>query len=136
MIPAEEIELGAIGLNICADNFPASLALGRTLGQMGSELLLSPCAWAVDADHDNGSRPYGDLWLESYSILAREFQMPVIGVSCVGPITSGPWAGRKCCGSSLAMGPDGEVLARGPYDEEALIVVEVVPHSRERLERR
>ncbi len=128
--------LGAIGLNICADNFPRSQSLGRALGQMGSELLLSPCAWAVDANHDNDAQPYGDLWLESYSKLALEFEMPVIGVSCVGPITSGPWAGRKCCGMSLAMGAGGEVIARGPYDQQALVVVEVTPHNSGRAERR
>ena len=127
---------GAIGLNICADNFPCSQALGRALGQMGSEIILSPCAWAVDADHDNDARPYGDLWLESYTKLATEFQMPVIGVSCVGAITSGPWAGRECCGMSLAMGADGGVLARGPYDSQALITVEVTPHNVGRIERR
>ncbi len=79
--------LGATGLNICADNFPRSKALGRAFGQMGSELILSPCAWAVDADHDNEAKPHGALWLESYSKLALEFEMP--------QSTSGAW--RAVC---------------------------------------
>jgi predicted amidohydrolase len=112
--------LGLIGLNICADNFPESVALGESLAIMGARLLLSPCAWAVDADHDNEAKPYGGLWLNSYGILAREHGLTVVGVSSVGPLTAGPWAGRKCIGSSLAMGPSG-VLARGPYDQEALV---------------
>lgn len=49
-----------------------------------------------------------------------------MGVSNVGPITRGGWAGRVCIGSSLALGPAG-VLARAPQgvDAEALVVVEV-----------
>jgi hypothetical protein len=49
----------------------------------------------------------------------------VVGVSSVGPMTGGPWAGRKCIGCSLAVGPGGEVLARGPYGEGAAAVVPV-----------
>jgi hypothetical protein len=53
--------------------------------------------------------------------------MTVIGVSCVGWLTGGPWKGRKCIGNSLAVGPGGRTLAVGPYgvDAEALTVVEV-----------
>ena len=53
---------GVIGLNICADNFPDSLALGHALGRMGAQLLVSPSAWAVPADHDPQREPYGALW--------------------------------------------------------------------------
>ena len=44
-------------------------------------------------------------------------------------LSGGPWAGRPCIGKSLAVGPGGGVLARGPYgvDAEALVVVEVEP---------
>ena len=59
--------------------------------------------------------------------LARLHEITVIGVSKVGWLTDGPWKGRKCIGCSLAVGPGGEVLAQGPYgeDAEALIVVPV-----------
>jgi len=59
--------------------------------------------------------------------LARLHEITVIGVSNVGWLTDGPWKGRKCIGCSLAVGPGGEVLAQGPYgeDAEALIVVPV-----------
>ena len=53
--------------------------------------------------------------------------MTVIGVSNVGPMTGGPWAGRKCIGCSLAVGPGGAVLAEGRYDAEAVVCVEVTP---------
>lgn len=119
--------LGIIGINICADNFAESLALGQSLAWMGSQVLLSPCAWAVDAGHDNVREPYGDLWKGSYSALARQFRLPVVGVSNVGRLTAGPWKGRKCIGCSLAMGPAADVLAQGPYgeDAEALIAVDL-----------
>ena len=64
----------------------------------------------------SGSRggPYGKLWLDSYSELAQLYDLTVIGVSNVGRLTAGPWEGRKVIGCSLAVGPGGEVLARGP----------------------
>jgi predicted amidohydrolase len=119
--------LGGIGIPICADNFPDSLTLGESLVRMGAQLLLSPCAWAVDAGHDNSRDPYGQLWLDAYVPLARTYDVTVIGTSNVGRIRSGPWAGRKCIGCSLAVGPGGEVLVRGPYGEnaEALLMVDV-----------
>lgn len=117
--------LGVVGLDICADNAPASLALGRTLGHMGAQLILSPSAWAVPPQHDDAAEPYGAMWVESYTTLAREYGMPVIGVSNVGPVLGGEWDGWRCIGCSLAVGLDGEVLARGPYGTEALLVVDV-----------
>ena len=123
-----ETELGTVGLAICADNFSDSLAVGHVLARMGAQIILSPCAWAVDADHDNSRDPYGRLWLDAYSELARLYDVTVIGVSNVGWLTAGPWKGRKCIGCSLAVGPTG-ALARGPYGEaaEAMTVVEVQP---------
>jgi predicted amidohydrolase len=122
-----ETELGTIGLNICADNFGNSLAIGHVLCRMGAQIIVSPSAWAVDADHDNTKEPYGKLWLDSYSELARLYDVTVIGVSNVGWITNGPWRGRKVIGCSLAVGPGGRVLAKGSYGEAAaaLIPVEV-----------
>jgi len=121
-----QTELGTLGLDICADNFGSSLAIGHVLGRMGAQLLLSPSAWAVDANHDNTRDPYGKLWRDSYIELARLYDMTVIGVSNVGAITGGPWAGRKCIGCSLAIGPGGEILAEAPYGEESLVCFQVL----------
>jgi predicted amidohydrolase len=124
-----ETELGTIGLAICADNFGNSLAVGHVLARMGAQLILSPSAWAVDADHDNDREPYGRIWLESYAGLARLYDLTVLGVSNVGPLTGGPWRGRTCIGCSLAVGPGGNILARGPYgaNAEAVVVTEIEP---------
>jgi len=119
--------LGAIGINICADNFPDSLVLGHSLARMGAQILLSPSAWAVEAEYDNNKHPYGSMWKKSYMTLAKLYDMIVVGVSNVGWINAGVWRGRKCIGCSLAVGPGGNILAEGPYGEsaESLIVVQV-----------
>jgi len=121
-----ETPLGKIGITICADNFPNSLELARAQMLMGCELLLSPSSWAVEKDHDNRVEPYGGLWHQAYTTLARQ-SLTVIGVSNVGWLLGGPWNGRKCIGCSLAVGPGGEVLAQGPYGEaaESLIIVDI-----------
>lgn len=122
-----DTSFGRTALNICADNFPNSLAIGHSQARMGARILLSPSSWAVPADFNHQKTPYGDLWEGSYKTLALHYQIPVIGVSNVGWLTAGPWEGQKCIGCSLAVGPDGEILAKGTYGEEAeeLIVVEV-----------
>jgi predicted amidohydrolase len=121
--------LGTIGLNICADNFPNALDIGRTLGRMGAQLLVSPSAWAVDADHDNQAQPYGNLWRDAYATLARQFQMPVVGVSSVGPLDAGPWTGRKCIGCSLVIDKQGREVMMGPYGEPAVLGAELTISS-------
>jgi predicted amidohydrolase len=120
-------ELGTLGISVCSDNFPNSLAIGHVLARMGAQLLLSPSAWAVDADHDRFVEPYGECWRRAYAELGRLYDLPVIGVSNVGWLTDGPWKGRKAIGCSLATNNCGEILAEGPYGEsaEALIVVDV-----------
>lgn len=123
-----ETELGTIGVCICADNYWDSRAMGHVLCRMGAQVILSPSAWAVVPEHDEAAEPYGDDWLPSYTELARLYDVAVVGVSNVGMMTGGPWAGRPCIGKSLAVGPGGDVLAWGPYgvDAEALVVVETM----------
>jgi predicted amidohydrolase len=120
-------ELGTLGISICADNFPNSLAIGHVMARMGAQILLSPSTWAVDADHDNQVKPYGERWRSAYRELGRLYDLPVIGVSNVGWLTDGPWKGKKAIGCSLATNDRGGVLAEGPYGEsaEALIVIDV-----------
>src|SRR6185295_8656956 len=93
--------LGCFGVMICADAFVEGEIIARALARMGAEILLSPCAWAVPPDHDNARTPYGDLWRNCYGSVARDFQLWIAGVSNVGPIRSGPWAGHPCIGCSL-----------------------------------
>jgi predicted amidohydrolase len=125
-----ETELGVIGLNICADNFADSSAIAHTLARMGAQIIVSPSAWAVPADHDQAREPYGKLWRDSYGKLATLYDLSIVGVSNVGPIEAGPWRGRKCVGCSLAVGPGGEILAQGPYGERAEALIRVAIQTR------
>jgi predicted amidohydrolase len=128
-----ETDLGTIGVNICADNFSESAALGHALARMGAQMILSPCAWAVPAEHDNDHEPYGGIWRNSYTNLARLYEMPMVGVSNVGWLDAGPWQGRKCIGCSLAVDGNGKVAAEASYGEaaEQLLTVELRLHARD-----
>jgi predicted amidohydrolase len=120
-------EFGKVGVMICADAFIAGHTISRRLGELGARIILSPCAWAVPADHDNEAEPYGQLWIDSYSPVAREFGLWVAGVSNVGRLRSGDWAGRDCIGSSMLVGPEGGIAGRAPFGREAesLTLVEI-----------
>lgn len=126
---------GTFGLMICADAFAPGQVASRTLGLMGAGMILSPCAWAVPADHDNAREPYGGLWLENYCPVAREFSLWIAGCSNVGWLSEGPWKGRKCIGSSLVIGPKGQTELMGPYgvDAEKILFVEVKVKETKRL---
>src|SRR5438093_1923856 len=119
--------LGSIGVMICSDAFARGQIVSRTLGLMGADIILSPCAWAVPADHDNEKEPYGRLWLDNYCPVARDFKLWIAGVSNVGRLDDGPWNGRKCIGCSLVVGPDGREVLRGPYgaDAEAILYTDI-----------
>lgn len=124
--------LGTFGLMICADAFVPGQVIARSLALMGADVILSPCAWAVPADHDNTREPYGRLWRDNYGPVARDFSLWIAGASNVGWITAGPWAGRKCIGCSLIVGPDGEPVQTGPYgvDADVLLYADVQPLPR------
>ena len=120
------------GIIICADAFARGQVISRTLGLMGAEVILSPCAWAVPADHNNAQEPYGKLWLDNYGPVARDFQLWIAGASSVGPLVAGPWAGRHCIGCSLLVGPQGKQVLMGPYGPEAdtILYAQVTPSDR------
>lgn len=131
-VAVAETAFGVVGIPICADNFAESAAIGQAMGLMGADFILSPCSWAVDADYDHERLPYHEqgTWTVPYTRLAKEFGMTVVGVSNVGRLDAGPWAGRKCIGNSLAVGDGGRVLATGRYGEQAEELIAVSLPSR------
>jgi len=127
-----QTELGTLGLMICADAFAKDHVISRSLGYMGADILLSPGSWAVKPDHDNEKTPYGDTWRNCYIPVAKEFDMWIVGVSNVGPITEGPWKGRKCIGCSMVVDPNGAEILQGPYgvNAETILYVDIEPQPR------
>lgn len=124
--------LGCIGVMTCADAFAPGLVVTRSLALMGADVILSPCAWAVPPNHDNRKDPYGKEWRACYQPVAKEFSIWIAGVSNVGSMTGGPWAGHRCIGCSLAVDARGEVAAQLGYGERAeeIRMLEIKPVAR------
>lgn len=117
--------MGTIGIAIGADNFPASQTLAHSLAHMGADYILSPCVWAVEPGYTGGASGSTGLWYGAYASIARSYGISIAGVSSVGRISRGVWAGYECIGSSLAIGPSGEVLAQAPFGSDASAVIPV-----------
>ena len=114
---------GRVGMTICADNLQESLCLGHSLGRMGVQLLLSPSAWAVPPE--KRTAPYGQEWHTPYGELSRLYHMGIVGVSNVGDVPRGPWAGWSAIGHSIAYAGDGHCIAElshGPRAEEVRVI--------------
>lgn len=119
--------LGKIGISICADNLSPSLCLGHSLARMGAQMILSPCAWAVTADRDPAKEPYGQEWHVPYRSLSHSYHIPIVGVSNVGSMPVGKWAGWQAIGNSIAYDSDGTCAAVLPYgpNAECIRVIEI-----------
>lgn len=132
MLSVHETPFGTIGINICADNLEGSTNIAHTLARMGAEVIFSPCSWAVPPTFDNTKTPYGNEWLQPYNQLSTLYDIYILGVSNVGPVTVGPWKGWNCIGNSIAMGPGGNVitiLQHGAYANQ-IEIVEIQPIKR------
>lgn len=114
-----DTELGKLGLYICADGLATQNALTISLGYLGADIILSPCAWAVPPGFDQNRTPYGDLWREVYRPVSQQFDLWIVAVSNVGKIEVGPWQGWSCIGSSLAYAPGGREVLQAPFGQAA-----------------
>lgn len=120
-----ETEFGRIGIHICADAFAEEQWIGRQIGGAGADLILSPCAWAVSPDFDSEMEVYGGVWRENYGPVARDYHCSIAGCSNVGPISDGPWVGHRCIGNSIVFDSNGQEVLTGPFNEEAILVVDL-----------
>ncbi len=115
-------ELGAIGVMICADGFAKGEVISRSLGYMGTDIIISPCAWAMPENHvpeDGPRQSCVNQWREVYAPVARVFSIYIVGVSGVGRLEAGPWQGRQAIGCSLAFDPNGNELVQCPFGVDA-----------------
>ncbi len=129
-----DTEFGKIGVNICADNYIDGLPIGHTLARMGAQLILSPSSWTVDYSVDETMDPYREKWIKPYSILAKAYDLVIVGTTSVGYIVGGPYEGKKMVGCSLAVDKSG-IIARGLFNEFAgeLIIADVeIPERNEK----
>ncbi len=113
-----DTEFGKIGVNICADNYLNGLPIGHVLARMGAELILSPSSWTVDYSITENNNPYEDKWVRPYSILAKLYDLTIVGTTCVGYIVGGPYEGKKSIGCSLGVNKEG-VFIEGKFNEFA-----------------
>lgn len=128
-----ETEFGVIGLMICSDAFANDQVISRSLCYMGADVILSPSSWAVSNKKIyTEDDPYGEIWRKNYKPVAEKYKVWIAGVSNVGALTAGPWAGRKCIGSSLVFGPDGNEIVQGPYGvaAETILYVDIKASDR------
>ena len=127
-----QTDLGAIGVMICADASTGDHVIPRALAYMGADVILSPSAWAVPADHNNFEDPYGEWWRKAYKPVARDFRVWIAGCSNVGWMTGGPWMGSKVIGCSMVFAPGGEEALLGPYGEDAdtILYLDIKPEPR------
>lgn len=108
-----------IGASVCADNSESSIFIPEALCAMGARIILSPSAWAVPPGFDHEANPYGDEWKRAYTAIAARHGVPVVGVSNVGPVLDGDWAGWQCIGCSLAVDRKGRVARQLGYGSDA-----------------
>jgi len=127
-----QTDLGAIGVMICADASTGNSEIPRTLSYMGADVILSPSAWAVEADHDNAKDPYGGMWTGIYTSVAKDFRVWIASCSNVGWMTGGPWKGWKTIGCSMVVGPGGVKVLDAPYgvNADTILYVDVKPEPR------
>jgi predicted amidohydrolase len=113
-----DTKFGKIGINICADNYLDSIHIGKTLGAMGAQIILSPCSWTVDYKIDGTKNLYGKKWIKPLTYIANMFNLLIVSATSVGYIVGGPYEGKKMMGGSLALNNKG-VLVEGSYNEIA-----------------
>ena len=127
-----ETEFGTIGVMICADASTGDEVIPRALAYMGADVILSPSSWAVEAGYDQEKVPYGEMWSDIYTSVARDFRVWIAGCSNVGWMSGGPWKGWKGIGCSMVVAPGGEKVLQGPYGEDAdtILYVDILPEPR------
>ncbi len=124
--------IGRLGVLVCWDQWYPEAA--RLMAMRGAELLIYPTAigWESSDALEEQQRQLG-AWITVQRGHAVANGLPVVTVNRTGhePDPSGRTNGIQFWGNSFVAGPQGELLAQLPNQEEAVQVVEI---DRERTE--
>ena len=121
-----DTSVGRLGVLVCWDQWYPEAA--RLMALQGAELLIYPTAIGyADSDTPDEQERQREAWTTVQRGHAVANGVPVITANRVGfePDPSGQTKGISFWGSSLAVGPQGEMLWRAGRDEEESVVIDV-----------
>lgn len=123
--------VGKLGVLVCWDQWYPEAA--RLMALQGAEMLIYPTAIGYESsDTQEEQQRQREAWTTVQRGHAVANGLPVISVNRVGyePDPSGQTNGIQFWGSSMVVGPQGELLYRASEDEEESVIVNVdLEHS-------
>jgi len=121
-----QTSVGKLGVLVCWDQWYPEAA--RLMALKGAEVLIYPTAigW-FDADDKEEKKRQRDAWITVQRGHAVANGLPLISVNRVGfeADPSGQLDGIRFWGSSFVCGPQGEMLAVAPTDEETTLYADI-----------
>ena len=121
-----DTSVGRLGVMVCWDQWYPEAA--RMMALRGADMLIYPTAIGYESsDTPEEQQRQRTAWQTVQRGHAVANGLPVIAVNRTGhePDPSGQTQGIQFWGSSFVCGPQGELLAQAPADEEADLLVEV-----------
>ncbi|MBP3765239.1 MAG: carbon-nitrogen hydrolase [Bacteroidaceae bacterium] len=121
-----DTSVGRLGVMVCWDQWYPEAA--RMMALRGADMLIYPTAIGYESsDTPEEQQRQRTAWQTVQRGHAVANGLPVIAVNRTGhePDPSGQTQGIQFWGSSFVCGPQGELLAQAPTDEEADLLVEV-----------
>lgn len=131
-----ETSLGKLGVLVCWDQWYPEAA--RLMSLQGAELLIYPTAIGYESsDTEDEQQRQREAWTTVQRGHAVANGLPVVSVNRVGyePDPSGQTKGIQFWGSSMVVGPQGEMLYRASEVEEECTIVSVDLNHSEHVRR-
>ena len=131
-----ETSLGKLGVLVCWDQWYPEAA--RLMALQGAELLIYPTAIGYESsDTEDEQQRQREAWTTVQRGHAVANGLPVVSVNRVGyePDPSGQTKGIQFWGSSMVVGPQGEMLYRASEVEEECNIVSVDLNHSEHVRR-
>lgn len=121
-----DTSVGRLGVLVCWDQWYPEAA--RLMALQGAEILVYPTAIGyADSDTPDEQERQREAWTTVQRGHAVANGLPVVTANRVGfePDPSGQTMGISFWGSSMAVGPQGEMLWRAGRDEEESVVIDI-----------